>query len=65
MHPIPKFELPTGMLAGLAPAVGGCATRAKLSVSDGMGADPGRPEPNTALARTVRVAKAVGWPDGV
>ena len=60
-----RFTVPVSLLAGLALTVGGCATSAKLSMNDGMGANPTLPAPDTSLIPTVRVAKAVGWPRGV
>jgi glucose/arabinose dehydrogenase len=64
MRPILKCALPLNLLVGMALALGGCATSAKLSVSDGTGANPRLPAPNTSLIPTVKVAKAVGWPNG-
>jgi glucose/arabinose dehydrogenase len=38
---------------------------ARLPVESGMGANPQLPKPTTSLIPTVKVATAVGWPQGV
>ncbi len=43
----------------------GCASSARLPVSAGTGPNPTLPKPSTSLIPTVKVAKAVGWPDGI
>jgi glucose/arabinose dehydrogenase len=42
-----------------------CASSARLPVSAGTGPTPQLPAPSTSLIPTVKVAKAVGWTDGV
>lgn len=42
----------------------GCGETARLTVRDGMGAEPQIPAPNKTLIPTVKTAKAVGWPAG-
>ncbi len=41
-----------------------CGEKAKLAVSDGMGADPELPQPEKALLPTVNVASADAWKEG-
>jgi glucose/arabinose dehydrogenase len=45
-------------------ALGGCGGEARLHVEDGTGPDPQLPEPETSLIPTVKIAPAIGWPDG-
>ena len=45
-------------------AVGGCGSAAKLQVENGTGPDPTLPPPEKSLIPTVKIAPAVGWPDG-
>jgi glucose/arabinose dehydrogenase len=42
----------------------GCGGGAKLPVEAGMGPSPRLPAPRTSLIPVVKVARAVGWPDG-
>lgn len=42
----------------------GCGQYARLSAQAGTGADPALPQPNRSLIPTVKIAPAVGWPDG-
>jgi len=42
-----------------------CSETAKLPVSAGMGPDPELPPPDKRLIPTLRIAEAVGWPQGV
>ena len=44
--------------------VAACGGSARLSVEQGMGPNPALPPPRTALIPVVKVAKAVGWPEG-
>ncbi|MDV6332922.1 sorbosone dehydrogenase family protein [Asticcacaulis sp. 201] len=41
-----------------------CGETAKLPLADGFGPNPKLPSPNKTLLPTVKVADAVGWPDG-
>ena len=45
-------------------ALGGCGSAAKLQVENGTGPDPTLPPPEKSLIPTVKIAPAVGWPDG-
>ena len=45
-------------------ALGGCGGEARLQVEDGTGPDPRLPAPDTSLIPTVKIAPAIGWPDG-
>jgi glucose/arabinose dehydrogenase len=45
-------------------ALAACAPGASLPVSAGVGPNPTLPNPHESLIPTVKVAKAVGWPDG-
>ncbi len=51
--------------SGAAVMLYACAETAKLPVSAGTGPDPELPPPNKRLIPTVRIAEAVGWPEGV
>ena len=42
----------------------GCGESARLSVRDGTGPQPTLPEPVKTLFPTVKVAEAIGWPEG-
>ena len=42
----------------------GACEEAKLSVAEGMGANPTLPQPRSTMIPTVKVAKAKGWADG-
>ena len=44
--------------------VAGCASDAKLDVSDGIGPDPKLPPPSRSAIPTIDVAAAAGWPAG-
>ena len=50
--------------AVVAMALGGCGGEARLQVEDGTGPDPRLPAPDTSLIPTVKIAPAIGWPDG-
>ncbi|ESQ83717.1 hypothetical protein AEAC466_11970 [Asticcacaulis sp. AC466] len=41
-----------------------CGETAKIPLSEGFGPNPKLPAPNKTLLPTVKVADAVGWPDG-
>jgi glucose/arabinose dehydrogenase len=45
--------------------VAGCGGGARLPFEAGIGPNPTLPAPRTSLFPVVKVAKAVGWPDGV
>ncbi len=45
--------------------LGACGDTATLTVSEGTGAQPRLPAPNSTLIPTVNIAPAVGWPAGV
>ena len=45
-------------------ALGSCGSAAKLEVESGTGPDPVLPPPEKSLIPTVKIAPAVGWPDG-
>jgi glucose/arabinose dehydrogenase len=57
-----KFRLYACMTVMLLTA--GCASSARLPVSAGIGPNPALPAPNQSLLPMVRVATAIGWPDG-
>ena len=48
----------------LATEFAGCGESAKLPLSAGVGPDPALPPPTRTLVPTMRIAPAVGWPDG-
>ena len=53
------------LVACFAALVAGCASHAKLEVSDGTGPNPVLPAPKPdGILPTIGVADAVGWPDG-
>ncbi len=43
----------------------GCGSSARLAAKADTGPDPVLPEPDKSLIPTVKVAKAIGWPQGV
>ena len=45
-------------------ALGACGGEARLNVEDGTGPDPRLPSPDKSLIPTVKIAPAIGWPDG-
>ena len=45
-------------------ALAGCGDTASLVPSAGMGATPTLPQPQSGLIPTVKIAPAIGWPDG-
>ncbi|WP_290609734.1 PQQ-dependent sugar dehydrogenase [Arsukibacterium sp. UBA3155] len=45
--------------------ISSCGGRAQLSAKAGTGADPQLPVPNPSLIPTVKIAPAIGWPNGV
>ncbi|HEY8267022.1 MAG TPA: sorbosone dehydrogenase family protein [Steroidobacteraceae bacterium] len=45
-------------------ALGSCGSAAKLEVENGTGPDPVLPPPVKSIMPTVKIAPAVGWPDG-
>ncbi len=51
-------------LAGTGIILSSCE-RATVSAKAGYGAHPALPEPNPSLIPTVKIAPAVGWPDGL
>jgi glucose/arabinose dehydrogenase len=53
-----------GLTVLFASITSACASSARLPVSAGMGPAPQLPEPTTSLIPTIKVAKAVGWPNG-
>ena len=55
----------TGILLIGAMSLAACSGVAKQQVSDGTGANPVLPEPDTALIPTVNIAPAKGWPAGL
>lgn len=61
-HQGPPLRLLTGLALVL--AITACAGSANLPVSAGFGPDPRLPPPQESLIPTVKVAKAVGWPEG-
>lgn len=54
------YPVAVTMLLGLA----GCGNTATIPVESGYGPDPALPQPNESLIPTVKIAKAIGWPDG-
>jgi glucose/arabinose dehydrogenase len=59
------MKLTAASLLVLSLALTACGETAKLPVTDGVGASPKLPEPNKTLFPTVKIADAVGWPEGV
>src|ERR671914_1187830 len=62
MQPIKLFR--SGGLIVLATLAVACGATARLGVVEGVGPNPSLPEPVTSLIPTVKVATAIGWPDG-
>ena len=55
----------TGALCvGMLGAVVACGDTAVLVPNQGMGATPTLPQPKSGLIPTVKIAPAVGWPEG-
>jgi len=52
------------VLVAAAVAVAGCASSARLPVSEGTGPSPTLPAPDKSLIPLVHVVKAKGWPEG-
>ncbi len=48
----------------LAATLGGCSSKAEDPVSIGYGPTPVLPKPDSDLLPTVKVAEAIGWPEG-
>ena len=59
------MKLTAVSLLVLSLALTACGETAKLPVTDGVGTSPKLPEPNKTLFPTVKIADAVGWPEGV
>jgi glucose/arabinose dehydrogenase len=55
----------TGLLLALAMALAACGSAPQGSLERGMGATPELPKPASSLIPVVKMARAVGWPDGV
>ena len=53
-----------GALLAAACLVGACGETAKLPLATGVGPSPQLLSPNPTVLPTVRIAKAIGWPDG-
>lgn len=63
-HPIRATALAASVLLA-ALLLTSCGETAKLAVQNGMGPHPRLPAPTHTLLPTVKIAKAVGWPDGM
>jgi glucose/arabinose dehydrogenase len=58
------MQYKTSLAVVAALALGGCGSAAKLQVENGTGPDPTLPPPTKSLIPTIKIAPAVGWPDG-
>jgi glucose/arabinose dehydrogenase len=58
------MKLTAVSLLVLSLALTACGETAKLPVTDGIGASPKLPAPNKTMFPTVKIADAVGWPEG-
>ena len=61
--PLPNLRLSV-ILASVLLALSSCSQQAKLPETAGIGPDPDLSSYNPGLIPTVKVAKAVGWPEG-
>ncbi len=52
------------LAAALSLALAACGEEAQLPIEAGQGPDPVLPPPSPSLIPTVRIAEAVGWPEG-
>jgi glucose/arabinose dehydrogenase len=61
-----QFDMQSRLLRPLVAALllTGCGGAARLPVEAGMGLNPQLPPPRTSLIPVVKVARAVGWPEG-
>jgi len=57
-----RVALPGVLLAAIMAT--GCASKAKLPISSGIGPHPTLPAPSTSLIPDINVVKAIGWPAG-
>jgi glucose/arabinose dehydrogenase len=60
-----KIPLSAPLCAVVLAALAACGTVAESATNIGVGPNPALPAPQKSILPTVRVAKAVGWPDGV
>lgn len=61
----PRFVISSLLAGAMITGLSACSETSKLPISNGMGANPELPAPNSRLLPTVNVAKAVGWPSGL
>jgi glucose/arabinose dehydrogenase len=62
---MPRLYMKLAMLSIVALGVVACQEVARLPVEVGMGPDPKLPTPTKTLIPTLKIAPAIGWPQGI